>query len=147
MAHQKRTINTSQALIAELNRSIDVVTGEISARTSAASDAETTKRNRRFISTKAAKLSEAVDIARCAARQLTDARTRILDEVAKAEAAGFIVQEDFSVSDSPRLARSSGARDHAAAIRAAVADFSVLDRRVSSRLHATANALKDMRDN
>jgi hypothetical protein len=124
------------------------VTAEISARTSAVNDAEVANRNRRFISAKAAMLSEASDIARSAARQLTEAKTRILEAVARAEAAGFVVQEDFSVSDSlSRLARSSGARDHAAAIRAAVADFSVLDRRVSSRLHATANALKDMRDN
>src|SRR3954465_7850842 len=75
----REKITTCQALIAELNRSIDVVTAEISARTSALSDTEATKRNRRFISAKAAALSEAADIARTAARQLVVARTVILD--------------------------------------------------------------------
>jgi hypothetical protein len=139
---------TSQALIAELNRSIDVVAEEIAARRSAENDAEATRRNRRFISAKAAVLSEASDIARSAARQLTDAKARILEEVARAEAAGFVVHEDFSVTDSiSRVACSTRARDHGAAIRAAVTDFSVLDRRVSSRLHASAIALKDLSDN
>ncbi len=148
MADQSEPFITSQALIAELNRSIDVVAEEIAARRSGANDAEATKRNRRFISAKAAMLSEASDIARSAARQLTDAKTRILEEVARAEAAGFVVQEDFSVIDSiSRVARSTRASDHGAAIRAAVTDFSVLDRRVSSRLHASANALKDLSDN
>src|SRR5689334_20784331 len=99
MADRNENDNTSQAAVAEINRSIQAVTAEISARRNAANDAETTKRNRRFISAKAATLSEAADIARAAARQLTAARARILDEVAKAEAASFIVQEDFSVID------------------------------------------------
>jgi hypothetical protein len=148
MADHNEPFITSLTLIAELNRSVDVVAEEIAARRSAANDAEATKRNRRFVSAKAATLSEASDIARSAARQLTDAKTRILDEIARAEAAGFVVQEDFSVSDSiSRVDRSTRARDHAAAIRAAVTDFSVLDRRVSSRLRASANALKDLSDN
>ena len=148
MADHYKNINSSQAALTEINRSIDVVTAEISARTSAAKDAEKTKRNRRFISAKAAALSEAADIARAAARQLTEARTRVLDEVERAEAAGFSVQEDFSVRDPmPSSARSARGRDHAAAIRAAVDNFSALDRRVSSRLWSAANALNDLRDN
>lgn len=143
-----KNLTTCHSLIAELNRSIDVVTAEISARTSAANDVEAAKRNRRFISAKAAALSEAADVAREAARQLIDAKTAILDEVARAEAAGFVVQEDFLVSDSmSSTARSSRARDHAAAIRAAVIDFDALDRRSSSRLQSAAKALRNLSDN
>jgi len=72
-----------------------------SQREKAASDATAHKRNRRFTSAKAAGLSEAADIARAAARQLAAAKARALDEVAKAQAAGFTVQEDFSVIASP----------------------------------------------
>ena len=148
MAHPDSNIISSQALIAELNRSVDEVTAEISARTSAANDAETTKRNRRFISAKAATLSEAADIARVAARQLTHARTRILDEVERAEAAGFVVQEDFSVRNSRSpSACTSIAHEHAAAIQAALANFNALDQQVSARLRSASNALKDMSDN
>src|SRR4051812_25564455 len=99
MTNHDNNITASDALIHEINRIIDVVAAEIWARSSAASDAEATKTNRRFISAKAAALSEAADSVRAAARQLTHARTCILDEVARAETAGLIVQEDFSVSD------------------------------------------------
>jgi hypothetical protein len=68
--------------------------------------------------------------------------------VARAEAAGFIVGEDFSVADAvSRIERPSRARDHEAAIRAAATEFYALDRRVTSRLRASANALADLRDN
>ena len=87
----------------------------------ATNDAATTKRNRRFAAAKAARLSEAAGIARAAAQQLTAAKTRVLDEVAKAEAAGFIVQEDLSVIQSmPGSSRSTvEAQYHAATIQAA----------------------------
>jgi hypothetical protein len=141
-------VTTSEALVAEINAGIEIVTAEISMRTNAPSDAETLKRSRRLISAKTATLSDAAGIACTAARQLADARTRILDEIARAEAAGFIVGEDFSVGDSARLStHSSRARDHAAAIQAAVITFSTLDRRVTSRLRASGNALADLRDN
>jgi hypothetical protein len=131
-----------------MNRSIQAVTAEISARGNAANYAATTKRNRRFISAKAATLSQAADIARAAARQLTAARSRILDEVAKAEAASFIVQEDFSVIDrTAPSSRGMDARNHATAIQAAVTDFVALDVQVSTRLQAAANTLKDLSDN
>lgn len=93
-------------------------------------------------------LSEAAEIARAAARQLIDARNQILDGVADAEAAGFRVQEDFSVRNfiSPN-ARSPRADRHAAAIRAAVSNYNVLDRRVSSRLRSAANALQNLNGN
>jgi hypothetical protein len=90
MADRNENDNTSQAAVAEINRSIQAVTAEISARRNAAIDAATTKRNRRFISARAATLSEAADIAGAAARQLAAARARILDESAKAEAAGAV---------------------------------------------------------
>lgn len=147
MTDHDTNIQSSEALIAELNRSIDVVTEEITARTTAATDAEALKRNRRFVSAKAAALSEAADIARAAARQLMAARNRILDEIARAEAAGFVVHEDFSVSDSlSPAAHNSISRNHAAAIRAAVNGFTTLDKQVSTRLRCAANALKDLRD-
>jgi hypothetical protein len=143
MARHKRNINTSQAVIAEPNRSIDVINAEISARTSGANYGESAKRERRFISTKAAALSEAAEIARDAARQLAAARTRVLDEVARAETAGFFVQDDFSVSDpcQPMLAVRA-LTDMPRPIQAAVADL-----RTSSRLQLAVNALKDLSDN
>jgi len=73
----------------------------MAARKRQASDATAHKRNQRFAAAKSAGLSKAGDIARTAARQLAAAKARLLDEVAKAEAAGFTVQEDFSVIDSP----------------------------------------------
>src|SRR4051794_7197164 len=122
-------VTPSEALVAEINAGIEIVTAEISMRTNAPSDAETLKRSRRFISAKTATLSDAADIARAAARQLADARTRVLDEIARAEAAGFVVHEDFSVGDSARPStHSSCAGDHAAAIQAAVITFNTLER-------------------
>jgi hypothetical protein len=149
MTHDDRNSIISGGLIADLNRSLDEVTAEIATRTwRTTSDPETTKRNRRFIAAKAATLSEAAGIARSGARQLTLARTRILEEVTKAEAAGFVVQEDFSIED-PKSSgtRVSGARDYARTIQAAVADFNDLDERVSLRLRSAANALGDLRNN
>jgi hypothetical protein len=140
--------NTSQAAVAEINRSIKTVAAEISRRNRGPKDVETTKRNRRFVSAKAATLAEAADISRTAARQLRAAKARLLGEVAKAEEAGFVVQEDFSVIDSKSPgAHNTRANNHAAAIHAAVTNLLALDRQVSSRLHSTASALKDLRDN
>lgn len=84
-----------------------------------AKEADTTKRNLRFATAKTATLAEAADIARAGARQLVAANARVRDAVAKAGAAGFIVQEDFSVIESTgRSAESlSGADDHAEAIQ------------------------------
>jgi len=140
--------NTSQAAVAAINRSIQAVTAEISARRNAANHADTTKRNRRFISAKAATLSEAADMSRAAVRQLRAVKARLLKDVARAEAAGFVVQEDFSVIDSVSPStRSTRAHYHAAAIQGAVTNFVVLDRQLSSHLQSEANALKDLSDN
>ena len=148
MADRDEYDNAFQAAVAEINGSIKAVNAEISARKSAATDAATTKRNRRFISAKAARLSEAADIARAAARRLAVAKARVLDDVAKAEAASFIVQEDFSVIDSTAgSSRGTDARNHVAAIQAAVTDFVDLDLQVSTRLQVAANTLKDLSDN
>jgi hypothetical protein len=67
--------------------------------------------------------------------QLAAAKARVLDEVAKAEAAGFIVHEDFSVTDSTlgNLSRRTEADNHATAIRAAVTDFITLDKQVTRK--------------
>jgi len=130
---------------AEINRVIEVVRAEIATRQSEANDAAAHRRDRRFASAKAAGLSEAADIARAAARQLAAAKARVLDEVAKAEAAGFTVQEDFSVIDSPSgSSRSTTEADnHAAAIRAAATDFITFDKQVAARLDAVADGLRD----
>jgi hypothetical protein len=90
----------------------------------------------------------AADIARTAARQLA-AKARVLDEVAEAEAAGFTVQEDFSVIDSPSgSSRSTTEADnHAAAIQAAVTDLITLDKQAAARLDAAADRLRDLTDN
>ena len=147
MAHRDTNSQSLDELIAEINRSVDVVTAEISARIDTTRDAETLKRTRRFISAKSATLSEAAGVARTAARQLTVARARILQEVARAEEAGLVVQEDFSVSDSvPPNPPNPIGRDHAAAIRAAVTDFSALNTQMSTRLRCAASALKDLRE-
>lgn len=121
MTDRTESDSTSHIAVAEINRTIKTVSAEISARNCATNDAATTKRNRRFACAKAARLSEAAGIARAAAQQLTAAKTRVLDEVARAEAAGFIVQEDLSVIQSmPGSARSTvEAQYHAATIQAA----------------------------
>lgn len=148
MADRNESDSTSQTAVREINRSIKAVNAEISARRSATNDAVTTKRNRRFVSAKSATLSEAADVACAAAPQLTAAKARVLDDVAKAEAAGFIVQEDLSVVDSiSRSTRSTRAQDHAVAIQAAVTHLVAVDEQVASRLRAAANALKDLSDN
>jgi hypothetical protein len=98
-----------------------------------AKEAAATKRNLRFRHREGRQLAEAADIARAGARQLVAAKARILDAVAKAEAAGFIVQEDFSVIDSAgRSAESlTGADDHAEPIHAAVTDLVAIDELVA----------------
>ena len=149
MADRAESDSASLEAVAELNQSVKAVNAEISARNSGAKDAATTKTIRRFASAKAARLSEAADIARAAAQQLAAAKARVLEDVAKAEAAGFIVQEDFSVTDC-RTGSSSdpaGTHDYAAAIRAAVAYFVALDELWARRFHAAAEELKDLSDN
>jgi len=87
-------------------------------------------------------------MSRAAVRQLRAVKARLLKDVARAEAAGFVVQEDFSVIDSVSPStRGTRAHYHAAAIQAAVTNFVVLDRQLSSHLQSEANALKDLSDN
>jgi hypothetical protein len=133
----------------ELNRVVAAVSAELSARKNKTADADTFKTNRRFAKAKAARVSEAAGIASAAARELSAAKTRVLDEVAKAEAAGFTVQEDFSVVDSRAgsPSRKSAADRHGAVIQAAVAELVDLDEQVASRLFAAAKDLEDLRDN
>jgi hypothetical protein len=140
---------TSQRATAELNRVVAAVSAEISARKNKTADAGTLKTNRRFAKAKAARISEAAGIASAAAREITAAKSRVLDEVAKAEAAGFTVQEDFSVFDS-RAGSAGRTREtdrHATAIQAAVAELVDLDEQVASRLLAAAKDLEDFSDN
>jgi len=112
MADRAETGSASLGAVSELNRSLKAVDAEISARNSGAKDAATTRINRRFASAKAARLSEGADIARAAAQQLAAAKARVLEDVAKAEAAGFIVHEDFSLTDSTPGSSSSPAGAH-----------------------------------
>ena len=79
MADRHESDSASQTAVAEVNRSIWAVNAEISARNGQAKDVATTKRNRRFVSAKAARLSEAADVARTAARQLAAAKARVLE--------------------------------------------------------------------
>lgn len=107
-----------------------------------------TRRDRRFLALKAAgALSEAAQFGRAAAQQLTAAKVRVLSLVAAAETAGFIVQEDFSVSAStPHVARRMQAHEYAAAIQTAVVELLTLDAQVTSRLRAAARDLNDFCD-
>ena len=98
MADHAETGSASLGAVSELNRRVKAVDGEISARDSGPTDAATTRKNRRFASANSARLSEAADIARAAAQQLAAAKARVLEDVAKAETAGFIVHQDFSVT-------------------------------------------------
>ena len=149
MDDRAKSDTASQRAMADIDRVAEAVNAEITTRKSKADDAAATKRNRRFAAAKAARLSEVAEMARAAARQLAAARARVLDEVAKAEAAGFIVQEDWSVialaSGSPGI--TTEADDHAAALQAAVIDLVALDEQLASRLSAAAKDLQDLSDN
>ena len=117
--HDDKNINTSQAVIAQINRSVDRSDRRDLGTNKRGARCGNDRRNRRFMSAKAATLSEAADVARAAARQLTDARTRILDEVARAKATGFVCAgglfgKRLDIANCPQFS----ARDHAAAIRA-----------------------------
>lgn len=148
MTDRAESGSTSQTAVAEINLSIKAVNAEISARSGATKDAATNRRNRRFASANAARLSEAAGIARAAARQIAAAKARVLYDVAKAEAAGFIVQEDFSViASTSRSASSAHAQDHATTIRASVTELVALDEQVAARLRAAAKDLQDLSDN
>ena len=139
----------SQPATAEINRVVEAVNAEIAARKGEAKDAAATKRNRRFVSAKAAQLSEIAEMAEAAGWQLGAAKARVLDEVAKAEAVGLAMQEDLSVTD-PTLGSSGSTTEgdaHAAAIQAAVTDLVALDDQVASRLNAAAKNLEDLSDN
>jgi hypothetical protein len=139
----------SQRATAELNRVVKAVSAEISARENETADAATLKSNRRFAKAKTARISEAAGIASAAARELSAANTRVLDEVAKAEAAGFTVQEDFLVSDDRAggTGRTSEGDRHARAIQAAVAELVDLDEQMATRLLAAAKDLKELSGN
>jgi hypothetical protein len=134
---------------AELNRVVDAVNAEIAARRTQANDAAAIKRHRRFAAAKAARLSEAADLARAAAQQLKAAKARVMDEVAKAEAAGFTVHDDWSVTDptSGSSDRATEADDRAEVIKAAVNDLVALDEQVAAGLYAAVEDLKDLSDN
>jgi hypothetical protein len=149
MSDRGASNRASRTAVVEINQSIWAVNAEISARNDQAKDVATTKRNRRFVSAKAARLSEAADVARTAARQLAAAKARVLEDVANAEAAGFIVQEDFSVTDSTSASSGNPTRadDYAAAIQAGVTDFVALDEQLARRLHAAAEELQHLNDN
>jgi hypothetical protein len=149
MADRAESGTSSQRATAGINQVIEAVSVEIATRKREPYDAAAHERNRRFASAKAAELSEAADIARAAAQRMTAAKARVLHEVARAEAAGFVVQEDFSVISSPsgKFRSTAEADNHAAAIRAAVTDFTPLDKQVAARLDAAAKGLRDLSDN
>ena len=149
MEDHAQSDSPSQRAVAEINRIVEAVNAEISGRKSDDTDAAATKRNRRFVSAKAAQLSEVAAMARAAERQLAAAKTRVLNAVAEAEEAGFTVHEDWSVTnstpDSP--GGTTEAQNHAAAIHAAVKNLVALDEQVASRLNTAAKDLRDLRDN
>lgn len=139
----------SEKAVAELHRIVEAVDAEISARRRATNDAAATKSNRRFISAKSARLSQAAGIARAGGRQLAAAKSHILDEVSRAESAGFTVQEDFTVVASApgRALSTEDAQIHAVTIQAAVTKFEALDEQLASRLRAASKDLQDLSDN
>lgn len=139
----------SAKAVTELHRVVEAVDAEISVRWRATpDDAAATRSNRRFISAKSARLSQAAGIARAGGRQLAAARSHILDAVSRAESAGFTVQEDFTVLASApgRALSTEQAQIHAATIQAAVAKFQALDEQLASRLRAVSRDLQDLRD-
>ena len=139
----------SEKAVAELHRVVEAVGAEISARRRATHDVVAARSNRRFIAAKSARLSQAAGVARAGGRQLAAAKAHILDEISRAESAGFTVQEDFAVVASAP-GRAGGTREgqiYAATIRAAVAKFEALDKQLASRLRAASDHLQDMSDN
>jgi hypothetical protein len=84
--------------VAELDRVVEAVCAEISARRDNANPPAVITINHR--SGTAALLSEAAGIARAGARQLGAAKSRVVDEVARAESAGYTVGDDWTVVDS-----------------------------------------------
>jgi hypothetical protein len=72
-----------------------------------------------------------------------------LDEVSRAESAGFTVQDDFTVVASPpgRALSTGEAQIHAATIQAAVTNFKALDEQLASQLRAASKDLQDLSDN
>ena len=149
MADRTESEKATQRVTMEINRIVDTVNAEIARRKNETTDEIADKRNRRFAAAKAAQISEAADVARDGARQLDAAKRRVLDEVADATAAGFTVQEDFSVvgaaSRGPGSTTEADART--AAIQAAVGELVALDEQVATRLNAAAKDLQDLGDN
>jgi hypothetical protein len=130
-------------------RSIDdlvqAIDAEIVARQ--ASDDKTTEtehKNRQFVYTKSAQLSELADMAKDGAHQLRTAKARTLAAIAAAKAAGFIVHEDLAVTDrDSSAARATEANVHAQEIQAAAIDLMTLDEQIALRLTTAANRLRD----
>lgn len=141
-------LTVSREATAELNRVVAAVTAELAARRSNTNDAATLRTNRRFAKAKAARVSEAAGIANTAARELTAAKASVLDKVAEARAAGFTVDDDFSVADARTgmADRTTEADRFAADIQAAVTELVDLDEEVASRLLAAAKDLEDFSD-
>jgi hypothetical protein len=92
---------------------------------------------------------DAANAARLGAGQIQGARQVALDAIADAEAAGFTVGEDLSVTsrtagDPPpvQAARQAQAEEHAATIRLRAADLLATDRDVSSRITTAIGGVK-----
>ena len=140
---------STQSAVGAINAIVQAIDAEIAARNNATHETAT-KRNRRFANAKSAHLSELANMASSTARQLNTAKTRAIAEIAKAEAAGFIVHEDLTVTDPATAsspARTDQADAHAAAIQTAATRLRTLDEQVASRLIAAANRLDDISDN
>jgi hypothetical protein len=81
-------------------------------------------------------LYEAGSVVRNGASDLEYAKRCALDAVRNAEAAGFTVEEDLSVTDSILLGglRTGQMREHAAAIAARAGELGALDKEVASKI-------------
>jgi hypothetical protein len=133
-----------------INLVVRALNAEIAARSSAPNEAASLKANRRFAKAKAAQLSELADIAKRGAKQLDAAKARAVVAINEAEAAGFIVHEDLSVTDdgaTPSAARTEQASAHAAAIHSAAGELVSLEENVAAQLDAAAVGLDDMSTN
>lgn len=96
--------------------------------------------DRLVVSGLADRLHDAADIARRGADQIAYAKSKVLEAVDVAEAAGFTVREDFSVVST--VARQAQARALAADIRARVGQLVGLDYRVAIGMAAATAGLE-----
>ncbi|GAT07837.1 hypothetical protein H7I77_20765 [Mycolicibacterium novocastrense] len=93
---------------------------------------------------------EAADIAEEGARDIAIARGRVLDAIAEAEAEGFEVGKDLSVTDTRPsdvdtvAARATAAAEHAEYIRWRAEQLAATDRLVGRQLQAEAAELKSI---